>query len=146
MLVRLGDFLNVKRGTSLSGDFYSEEGDLIRLTLGNFAYPNGGFKNNNSKKDLYFIGDVRKEFILKKNDYVDLPPKRHDHTLHRRSERRHVSLEKARRAEITDSEGPGNHRLKHHICSPEELTSLGKLSHDPLLDGNKTTTFFSELQ
>ena len=51
---KLGDVLDVKRGTSLSGQYYAELGDKIRLTLGNFDYPNEGFKYNTSKKDIYF--------------------------------------------------------------------------------------------
>ena len=68
--IKLGDCIEVKRGTSLSGDFYSETGDKIRLTLGNFNYPNGGFKQNTSKKDIYFTGKVKSEFILKKGDII----------------------------------------------------------------------------
>ena len=46
--IKLGDVLDVKRGASLSGEFYSEQGERIRLTLGNFKYPGGGFKENTS--------------------------------------------------------------------------------------------------
>lgn len=70
MLVKLGRYLDVKRGASLSGEFYADKGNYVRLTLGNFNYPNGGFKINTSKKDLYFIGDVKPEFILKKWDII----------------------------------------------------------------------------
>ena len=38
---KLGDLVEVTRGMSLSGQFYSETGTLIRLTLGNFNM-NGG--------------------------------------------------------------------------------------------------------
>ena len=68
--VKLKDVLDVKRGTSLSGDYYSEDGELIRLTLGNFNYPGGGFKENTSKTDIYFTGSIRDEFILKKGDII----------------------------------------------------------------------------
>ena len=44
--IKLGDILDVKRGASLSGEFYAEQGEQIRLTLGNFNYPAGGFKEN----------------------------------------------------------------------------------------------------
>lgn len=67
---KLGEILDVKRGASLSGKYYSEDGDLVRLTLGNFNYPNGGFKENTSKKDLYFVGPIKSEFILKKGDII----------------------------------------------------------------------------
>ncbi len=68
--VLLGEILDVRRGASLSGEFYSTQGDKIRLTLGNFDYPNGGFKHNTSKKDLYFVGPINPKFILKKGDII----------------------------------------------------------------------------
>ncbi len=68
--VKLGYCISVTRGTTLSGEFYSEFGDRIRLTLGNFDYPRGGFKKNSSKKDIFFTGIVKEEFILKKGDII----------------------------------------------------------------------------
>ena len=68
--VLLGDVLDVQRGASLSGEFYAELGVRIRLTLGNFDYPNGGFKKNTSKKDIYFNGPINSKFILKKGDLI----------------------------------------------------------------------------
>ena len=70
MLVKLKDYLDIKRGPGLPSEFYSETGNLIRLTLGNFNYPNGGFKENTSKKDIYYIGNIKKEYILKKGDLI----------------------------------------------------------------------------
>ncbi len=67
---KLGKILDVRRGTSLSGEYYSTKGDKIRLTLGNFNYPSMGFKENTSKTDIYFTGKVRPEFILKKGDII----------------------------------------------------------------------------
>ncbi len=67
---RLGDVLDIRRGTNLSGKFYAENGSKIRLTLGNFDYPSGGFQENTSKKDIYFSGEVNPEFILKKDDII----------------------------------------------------------------------------
>ena len=68
--VKLGSCVSVTRGTTLSGSFYSEKGEKIRLTLGNFDYPGGGFKENSSKKDIFFIGKVKENFILKKGDII----------------------------------------------------------------------------
>ena len=65
----LKDLINVKRGMSLSGEYYSTKGDLIRLTLGNFQ-EEGGFKINTSKDDLFFTGPVRDEFILAEGDII----------------------------------------------------------------------------
>ena len=67
---KLGDLVEVTRGASLSGQFYAEEGELIRLTLGNFNMNGGGFKENTSKTDLYFTGPVKDEFILNKGDII----------------------------------------------------------------------------
>lgn len=70
MLVKLKNYLDVKRGPGLPSEFYSEKGSLIRLTLGNFNYPNGGFKQNTSKKDIYYIGPIKDEYILNKDDLI----------------------------------------------------------------------------
>lgn len=68
--LKLKEILDVRRGTSLSGEYYSEHGTKIRLTLGNFAYPSGGFKDNTSKKDIYYIGPFNDKFLLKKGDII----------------------------------------------------------------------------
>ena len=67
----LGDLLSsVMRGASLAGKFYSDEGSLIRLTLKNFRYPDNGFKENKSKDDIYYIGDIDNRYILHKGDII----------------------------------------------------------------------------
>lgn len=68
--IKLSDVLDVKRGASISGEYYATEGDLIRLTLGNFDYPGGGFKPNTTKDDIYYVGPVRDEFIMKEGDII----------------------------------------------------------------------------
>lgn len=67
---RLGDLVEVKRGSSLSGEYYATDGELMRLTLGHFDYQGGGFKDNTSKNDLYFTGPVKPEFILSEGDII----------------------------------------------------------------------------
>ena len=68
--IQLRDVLEVKRGMSLAGEFYSNTGEYIRLTLGNFTYPACGWKNNTSKDNIYFTGKIREEFVLKKGDII----------------------------------------------------------------------------
>lgn len=68
--IKLGEVLDVKRGTSLSGKFYENSGTYIRLTLGNFTYPECGWKDNTSKDDLYYSGDFKNEYLLKKDDII----------------------------------------------------------------------------
>jgi len=67
---KLGELIDVTRGASLSGDYYATEGDFIRLTCGNFDYNNNCFKENTSKDNLYYIGPIRPEFIMKKGDII----------------------------------------------------------------------------
>ena len=68
--IKLGDVLNIRRGAALSGEYYSDKGKLIRLTLGNFNYPSNGWKDNISKDNLYFTGRIRDDFILRKGDII----------------------------------------------------------------------------
>ncbi len=62
--------MEVTRGMSLCGDYYATEGNLMRLTLGNFDYRNNCFKDDKSKDNLYFSGDVKTEFILNEGDII----------------------------------------------------------------------------
>ena len=67
---KLMDLISVTRGASLPGEYYSETGEYIRLTMGNFNYNGNGFKENTSKTDIYYTGPIREEFILKKGDII----------------------------------------------------------------------------
>ncbi len=67
---KLGELMEVTRGMSLGGEFYSTQGELMRLTLGNFDYKNNCFKDDKSKDNLFFTGTVKPEFILKKGDII----------------------------------------------------------------------------
>ena len=67
---RLGELIEVTRGASLSGEYYSTKGEYIRLTCGNFDYRNNCFKENTSKDNLFYTGEFRKEFLLEKDDII----------------------------------------------------------------------------
>ena len=67
---KLSELMEVTRGMSLCGEYYATEGDLMRLTLGNFDYRNNCFKDDKSKDNLFFSGDVKDEFILNKGDII----------------------------------------------------------------------------
>lgn len=67
---KLGEIIDVNRGTSLSGKYYSSEGEYVRLTLGNFDFNLNSFKENESKNDIYFTGKFDKKFLLNKNDII----------------------------------------------------------------------------
>ena len=67
---RLGDLIEVTRGASLAGDSYATEGKYKRITLGNFNYKEGGFKDDTQKEDIYYTGKVDERFILRKGDIL----------------------------------------------------------------------------
>ena len=67
---KIGELLEVSRGASLSGNYYATEGKYIRLTCGNFDYRNNCFKENNSKDNLFYIGNFKAEFLLEKGDLI----------------------------------------------------------------------------
>ncbi|MGM9764013.1 MAG: restriction endonuclease subunit S [Candidatus Cryptobacteroides sp.] len=67
---KLGDILDVTRGASLSGKYYSTEGVYVRLTCGNFDYKNNCFKENKSKENIYYTGNFKSEFLLEEGDII----------------------------------------------------------------------------
>jgi len=67
---KLGDLIEVTRGQSLAGEYYAESGEYIRLTLANFDYQNGGFKDDTQKSDIYYTGPVRQECLLNEGDII----------------------------------------------------------------------------
>ena len=67
---KLREVLEVRRGASLAGEYYSQEGEYVRLTCGNFDYNNNCFKENTSKDNLFYVGNVRAEFIMKRGDII----------------------------------------------------------------------------
>lgn len=67
---KLSSLIDVKRGQSISGEYYASEGDYIRLTLANFDYINGGFKKDNQKNDLFYTGPVKPECLLNEGDII----------------------------------------------------------------------------
>ena len=66
----LGQLIDVTRGASLGGEHYATKGDYIRLTCGNFDYRNNCFKENDSKDNIYYTGNFKKEFLLDKGDII----------------------------------------------------------------------------
>lgn len=67
---KLGEVIEVTRGASLCGYFYAASGKYIRLTCGNFDYRNNCFKENTSKDNLFYTGELKEEFLLKKGDLI----------------------------------------------------------------------------
>ena len=67
---KIGDLAQVTRGASLGGEFYATQGSYVRLTCGNFDYRNNCFKENQSKENIYYVGDFKEEFLLEKGDII----------------------------------------------------------------------------
>ncbi len=67
---RLGELIKVTRGISLNGQYFSSDGEHIRLTLGNFDYHNNCFKEDKSKDNLNYTGKMREDFILNEGDII----------------------------------------------------------------------------
>ena len=67
---KLGDLIEVTRGASLSGAYFATQGKYIRLTCGNFDYQNNCFKENQSKDNIYYVGDFKPEFLLNEGDII----------------------------------------------------------------------------
>lgn len=62
--------MEVTRGASLAGENYACEGKYIRITLGNFNYKEGGFKEDKQKDNLFYTGEIDSRFILHKGDIL----------------------------------------------------------------------------
>lgn len=67
---KLSQLIDVTRGQSLAGEYYAEQGDVMRLTLANFDYQNGGFKEDSQKTDIYYTGTVKPQCLLNEGDII----------------------------------------------------------------------------
>jgi type I restriction enzyme, S subunit len=64
----LGEFIKIKHGFAFKSEFFSDDGEYVLLTPGNF-HESGGFRRR-PKKDRYFVGDFPESYILKPNDLI----------------------------------------------------------------------------
>src|SRR5437016_1023077 len=65
---RLGGLIHIKHGYAFKGEYFSSSGPFVVLTPGNF-YDEGGFKDKGDK-EKHYVGEVPKDFILKKGDLL----------------------------------------------------------------------------
>lgn len=65
---RLGEGMFVKHGFAFKGEYFTDTGDSIILTPGNF-HEKGGFKYTPGK-EKYYSGDIPKDYICKKGDLI----------------------------------------------------------------------------
>lgn len=66
--VTLGELLRIKHGFAFKGEFFSDSGDTILLTPGNFR-AEGGLKLK-GEREKYYSGPIPEEFVLRKNDLL----------------------------------------------------------------------------
>ena len=65
---RLGDHLRVKHGFAFQGEYFSDSGEYVVLTPGNFIEA-GGFKPK-SGAEKYFTADPPPDYVLRRGDLV----------------------------------------------------------------------------
>lgn len=66
--LRLGDALRIKHGFAFKGEFFSDQGECVVLTPGNF-HEEGGFRRRPGK-DRYYSGDIPEAFVLNPGDLI----------------------------------------------------------------------------
>ncbi|MBL8041473.1 MAG: restriction endonuclease subunit S [Nitrospira sp.] len=65
---KLGDLLKIKHGYAFKGEFFSDEGNFVLLTPGNFR-EEGGLKLK-GEKEKYYAGEIPEDFVLRKGDLL----------------------------------------------------------------------------
>jgi type I restriction enzyme S subunit len=60
--------LHIKHGYPFKGEYFSDSGEYIVLTPGNF-HEQGGFKRQ-AGKEKYYLGDIPMDYLLKKGDLI----------------------------------------------------------------------------
>ncbi|MCE5336158.1 MAG: restriction endonuclease subunit S [Desulfobacteraceae bacterium] len=65
---RLSDLCEIKHGFAFRGEFFTDEGDYVVLTPGNF-FESGGYRDRKEKQKYYF-GDIPSGFVLAEGDML----------------------------------------------------------------------------
>jgi type I restriction enzyme S subunit len=68
LVTTLGSLFKIKHGFAFRGEYFSDQGNYILLTPGNF-YDEGGFKAKEGK-ERYYSGEFPPEYILRKGDII----------------------------------------------------------------------------
>lgn len=64
----LSELCDIKHGFPFDGDFFTNKGDYVLLTPGNF-YEKGGYRDR-GEKQKYYVGEVPREYVLNKGDLL----------------------------------------------------------------------------
>lgn len=65
---QFSELCDIKHGYAFEGEFFSNAGEFVLLTPGNF-YETGGFRDRGAKQK-YYIGQIPAEYVLKKGDLL----------------------------------------------------------------------------
>ncbi len=66
--ITLGEAIHVKHGFAFKGEFFSDSGESVVLTPGNF-HEAGGFRLRTGK-DRFYAGDIPEDYVLDENDVI----------------------------------------------------------------------------
>ena len=64
----LAELCNIKHGFAFKSEFFSNHGDYIMLTPGNF-YESGGYRDR-GEKQKYYCGEIPRDYVLEKGDML----------------------------------------------------------------------------
>lgn len=134
---KLGEVLNVHHGWAFKGEFFSESGELIVLTPGNFM-EKGGFKPK-SGVEKYYLGTFPEKFLLPEGAVVVAMTEQSQGLLGSSAtipeSRRYLHNQRIGLLEVTDPEALDLRFAYHLLNSPEvrqqiQATSTGsKVRH-----------------
>ncbi len=62
------ELCDIKHGYAFEGEFFSNEGDYVLLTPGNF-YESGGYRDR-GEKQKYYTGEIPRDYVLVKGDLL----------------------------------------------------------------------------
>lgn len=66
--ITLGDAIHVKHGFAFKGEYFSDNGEYVVLTPGNF-HEAGGFRLRPGK-DRFYTGDIPEDYVLEEGDVI----------------------------------------------------------------------------
>lgn len=66
--IQVGDLCEIKHGYAFKGKYFTNEGDYILLTPGNFK-EHGGLKLK-GKKEKFYVGEIPPDYILEQDDLL----------------------------------------------------------------------------
>jgi type I restriction enzyme S subunit len=65
---QLSELCDIKHGYAFEGEFFSNEGDYVLLTPGNF-YERGGYRDRGDKQK-YYTGEIPRDYVLNEGDLL----------------------------------------------------------------------------